>query len=49
MTVPTDMTRNRPKYESDRKAPKIGVKDEMESQTNKMLVAPATLKLYVKR
>lgn len=46
MTVATEMTRNRPKYESERKAPKMGMKLEMAPHMNKVLVPLAAVKLY---
>lgn len=44
--VAMEMTTYRPKYESERKAPKIGKKLETALHMNKMLVALAAPKLY---
>lgn len=41
---PIPITRKRPKYESDRKAPKVGMKFEMAPHKNKMLAPVALLK-----
>lgn len=47
MSVPIEMTRNRPKNESERKAPTMGVKFDRAVHKNKILIPVVALKLYL--